>query len=165
MNTLVIILIVCLVIIYISYNICFYDSNTKNSKNSKNNDIVSSIDNNIKYSIDTNIKPNMETNMETNMNLDSNIEKIKLYVFLSNNCPHCHTYLDNHHNDIDTLIKSKNIDIQIVKSDGSNESNLLFNKYNIQYIPSAVFTKNDIVYKNLGSDITTQTVKQALENY
>lgn len=91
-------------------------------------------------------------------------KQTKLYVFVSSHCPHCHTYLDNHHNNVCALAKSKGINVEKIQSDGSTKSNELFSKYNVQFIPTAIIVKDDTVYKNLGSNITPQSVKQALEN-
>ena len=91
-------------------------------------------------------------------------EPMKLYVFVSDHCPHCHTYLDNHHNDVCALMKSKGFDVQKVQSDGSEESSNLFTKYNVQFVPTGLLVKGDKLYKNLGSNISPQSVKYALEN-
>ena len=100
---------------------------------------------------------NESTNKSTN-------KSTKLYVFVSSHCPHCHTYLDNHHKDVSDLVKSKGLDIQKVQSDGTKETSDLFDKYGVQYVPTAVIVKDNKVYKNLGSNITPQSVKYALEN-
>jgi len=91
-------------------------------------------------------------------------EPMKLYVFVSSHCPHCHTYLNNHHEDVCALIKSKGLDVQKVQSDGTKATSDLFDKYGVQYVPTAVLVKGNKVHKNLGSNITPQTVKYALEN-
>jgi hypothetical protein len=91
-------------------------------------------------------------------------EPFKLYVFVSSHCPHCHTYLDNHHSNVCALAKYKGIDVEKVQSDGSAKSNDLFSKYDVQFIPTAIIVKGNKVHKNLGSNITPQTVKSALEN-
>lgn len=98
----------------------------------------------------------------TNQNVSN--DKIKLYVFVSSHCPHCHTYLDKEHKNVSEVANSKNIDIKLVRSDGSAESNELFEKYDVQFIPAAIIVKGDKVHKNLGSNITPQSVKSALEN-
>jgi hypothetical protein len=95
---------------------------------------------------------------------DTSTNRLKLYVFVSDHCPHCHTYLNNHHNDIITLTNSKGIDIEKVESDGSAKSNDLFTKYDVQFIPTGIIVKENTVLKNLGSNITPQSVKLALEN-
>lgn len=95
---------------------------------------------------------------------NTNDESLKLYVFVSSHCPHCHTYLDNQHANVCTLAKSKGVDVEKVQSDGSAKSNDLFAKYDVQFIPTAIVVKGNKVYKNLGSNITPQTVKSALEN-
>jgi thiol-disulfide isomerase/thioredoxin len=91
-------------------------------------------------------------------------EPIKLYVFVSEHCPHCHTYIDNHHNDVSALMKSKGFDVQKVQSDGSEESTKLFDKYDVQFVPTGILVKGNKVYKRLNSNITPQSVKQAIEN-
>jgi hypothetical protein len=91
-------------------------------------------------------------------------EPMKLYVFVSSHCSHCHTYLNKHHKDVCALVKSKGFDVQKVQSDGTKETSDLFDKYGVQYVPAAVIVKGNKVYKNLGSNITPQSVKYALEN-
>jgi hypothetical protein len=91
-------------------------------------------------------------------------KSLKMYVFVSDHCPHCHTYLDKHHNDVSEILKSKGLDIKRVNSDGSKESNDLFNKFDVQFVPVGIIVKGDKVYKNLGSNITPESVKYALEN-
>jgi len=95
---------------------------------------------------------------------DTTNEPMKLYVFVSSHCPHCLTYLNNHDKDVCALVKSKGIDIQKVESDGTTHTKNLFEKYSVQYVPAAIIVKGNKVYKNLGSDITPQSVKYALEN-
>src|SRR3990167_9741505 len=84
-------------------------------------------------------------------------DQYKLYVFVSSQCPHCHTYIDNHHNDVCALAKSKGIIVEKVQSDGTSKSNDLFAKYNVQFIPTGIIVKDNKVHKNLGSDISTQS--------
>ena len=103
-------------------------------------------------------------NIDTNANSIANTEKLKLYIFVSKHCPHCHTYLDNQHENVSALAKSKGVQIEKVESDDSAKSNDLFGKFEVQFIPTAIIVKGDKVYKNLGSNITPQSVKTALEN-
>jgi hypothetical protein len=97
-----------------------------------------------------------------NANTHTN-EPIKLFVFVSGHCPHCHTYLNNHHNDVSTACKSRGIEVEKVQSDGSEKSNELFNKYDVQFIPAGILVKGDKVHKKLGSNVTPQSVLEALE--
>ena len=94
-------------------------------------------------------------------NTDKNM---KLFVFVSSHCPHCITYLNKYDSDVSTFVKSKGIDFQKVVSDGSKESTDLFNKYDVQFVPAAILVKNGKIYKNIGSNITPQSIKSALEN-
>lgn len=95
---------------------------------------------------------------------NTNNEPLKLYVFVSSHCPHCHTYLDNQHANVCALAKSAGVEVEKIQSDGSAKSNDLFAKYGVQFIPTAIVVKGNKVHKNLGSNITPQTVKSALEN-
>lgn len=99
-----------------------------------------------------------------NESFESTDQPMKLYVFVSEHCPHCHTYLNKHHKDVSELVKSKGLEVHKVLSDGTKEVSNLFDKYGVQYVPAAIIVKGDKVYKNLGSDITPQSVKYALEN-
>jgi hypothetical protein len=94
----------------------------------------------------------------------TNSDSLKLYVFVSSNCPHCHTYLNDQHADISALAKSKGIEIKKVQSGDSPESNDLFAKFDVQFVPAAILVKDNKIYKKIGSNITLQSVKAALEN-
>jgi hypothetical protein len=91
-------------------------------------------------------------------------EPIKLLVFVSGHCGHCHTYLNEYHNDVCALMESKGLDVQKIQSDDSAESSDLFDKYKVQFVPTGLLIRGDKVYKNIGSNITPQSVKYALEN-
>lgn len=93
---------------------------------------------------------------------DNAKDSLKLYVFVSGHCPHCHTYQDKYHADICSLMKSKGFDVQKVQLDGSEESSDLFNKFNVQSVPTGILVKEDKIYKRLDSNITPESVKQAL---
>lgn len=99
-----------------------------------------------------------------NETFESTNENMKLYIFVSSQCGHCHTYLENYHNDVCELVKSKGLDVEKVQSDGTKETSDLFDKYGVQFVPTAIIVKGNNVYKNLGSNITPQSVKYALEN-
>ena len=88
----------------------------------------------------------------------------KLYVFVSKECPYCHTYDDQYHNDVVAIMNSKGITVQRVLSDESVESNKLFEKYNVNTVPAGILVGGDKI-KRLGSDITPQAVKKALDNW
>ena len=137
MNSFIIILIVILVLIYIEKKV-FYNETFENA--------------------------NIDTNANSIANSIANPEKLKLYIFVSKHCPHCHTYLDNQHENVSALAKSKGVQIEKVESDDSAKSNDLFGKFEVQFIPTAIIVKGDKVFKNLGSNITPQSVKTALEN-
>lgn len=99
-----------------------------------------------------------------NESFETTNEPMKLYVFVSEHCPHCHTYLNEQHKDVCALVESKGIEVQKVQSNGTKEISDLFDKYGVQYVPTGIITKGNKVYKNLGSNITPQSVKYALEN-
>jgi len=98
-----------------------------------------------------------------NESFENTNEPMKLYVFVSEHCSHCHTYLNNNHNDVSALMKSKGLEVQKVLSDGTKESTELFDKYNVQFVPTGILVKGNKIYKNLGSNITPQSIKLALE--
>jgi predicted nucleic acid-binding Zn-ribbon protein len=70
-------------------------------------------------------------------NNDSN-EK-KLLVFLSKTCPHCKTYDNVTHNQ---LLKDLDNKIKIEKVYSDNDTQGLFDKYNIKYVPKGVVVSN-----------------------
>lgn len=92
-------------------------------------------------------------------NIDT--KSLKLLIFVSDTCPHCVTYMNNNHADVIALSQSKGIQVQKIKS-GDPNAESLFNKYNVQFIPTCLIIKDDIVYKNLGSNISPQSIKSAL---
>lgn len=96
-------------------------------------------------------------------NSSDNPKQLKLLVFVSKSCPACHAYLNNHHDDVCALAKSMGVEVEKIQSDGSAKSNELFSKYNVQFIPTGIVLKGNKVHKNLGSNISPQTVKAALE--
>jgi hypothetical protein len=94
----------------------------------------------------------------------TNSDSLKLFVFVSSNCPHCHTYLNDQHANISALAKFNGIEVKKVQSDGSAESNDLFAKFDVQFVPAAILVKDNKIYKKLCSNITLQSFKAALEN-
>lgn len=86
----------------------------------------------------------------------------ELLVFISDTCSHCQNYLDNNNKDVVAFMQSKRLTVQTIKSDGSKVSNDLFNKYNVQFVPTGILIKNGKPI-NLGSNINVQSVKNALE--
>jgi hypothetical protein len=67
-------------------------------------------------------------------------------------------------NDVVALMNSKSITIQEVLDDESNESNRLFAKYGVSGVPSGILVGGDKIVR-LGSNITPQSVRQALYNW
>ena len=96
-----------------------------------NDDINGKINNNI------NSTTNSETNDETN-------NKKKLLVFLSKTCPHCVTYENVTHKKLLNELDNKFV-IQKVYSD--EDTNELFNKHNIKYVPKAIVISNGKEYQ------------------
>jgi thioredoxin-related protein len=88
----------------------------------------------------------------------------KLYVFLSETCKYCDIYKNEYHNDVLALMNSKRITVQQVLDDESDESNRLFAKYGVSGVPSGILVGGDKIVR-LGSNITPQSVRQALYNW
>jgi thioredoxin-related protein len=92
----------------------------------------------------------------------------KLYVFLSETCKYCDIYKNEYHNDVLALMNSNGIKVQQVLSCESecksNESNRLFAEYGVSGVPSGILVGGDKIVR-LGSNITPQSVRQALDNW
>ncbi len=144
MNTFFILIIV-LVVIYLGYKIFFDNANTTIYYTTPN------------VTSEQNIPEMFRTFNENKSN------NIKLFIFVSEHCPHCHTYLNNQHNMVCDVAKSYGVDVEKITSDGSAKSTELFDKFDVKFVPTAVIVKNN-TFKNLGSNITPQSIKLALEN-
>lgn len=92
----------------------------------------------------------------------SNSEPKELLVFVSKTCPHCVSYNANLHDGVVALAKSNGVEVKRIFSD--NDSEGLFDKYNVMYVPTGILLKGGKVYKNLGSNLDPETIKQSIQD-
>ena len=92
----------------------------------------------------------------------SNSEPLTLLIFVSKTCRHCIDYNDNYHDAVVKIAQSKGI--KVIRIFADQDPNKLFNKYKVMFVPTAILIKGDKVYKNLGSNITPETIRSALSN-
>ena len=144
------ILIIILIIIYIGHK-TFFDVKTTTATTTPTTQTTPTIP-------EFNVPEMFRTFNENKSN------NIKLFIFVSEHCPHCHTYLNNQHNNVCDIAKSYGVEVEKIVSDGSAKSSELFDKFNVKFVPTAIIVKNDGTFKNLGSNITPQSIKYALEN-
>jgi len=73
-------------------------------------------------------------------NISNNKKKI-VYVFVSKTCPHCVTYNENTHPILEKAFANTDISYQRVFAD--EDPNKLFEKYNVEYVPTCIIVKGD----------------------
>jgi thiol-disulfide isomerase/thioredoxin len=86
-------------------------------------------------------------NTETNNKNTEIINKKKLLVFLSKTCPHCVNYIKNTHNQLLNELGNEYL-IQLLYSD--QDSDNLFDKYNVNYVPKCMVISNGKEYEVKG---------------
>lgn len=64
-----------------------------------------------------------------------------VYVFVSKTCPHCVTYNEKTHPILEKAFANLDIKYQRVYAD--EDPNKLFEKYNVEYVPTCVIVKGD----------------------
>ena len=89
-------------------------------------------------------------------------KKCEIKVFVSQSCPHCHTYMDNEHSKNVEYSKENNHDLQLHISGSGKESDEAFEKYNVEYIPACLIVKGDKVSKVEGG-CTMDNIKKHIE--
>ena len=136
MTILIIVLIVILVILYF-YNKIYFESFDNQTGTQKTPDTINKT------------------------NPTSSTEPLSILVFVSKSCGHCVNYNNNYHDSIVDIAKQKGISVKRIFSD--NDPEHLFDKFNVMYVPTGFIMKGDQIYKNLGSNISPQSVKSALE--
>ncbi len=87
-------------------------------------------------------------------------EPLTLLVFVSKSCGHCVNYNNNYHDDVVTMAKQKGVDVKRIFSDEDTDN--MFDKFKIMYVPTGIIMKGNSIYKNLGSNVNLQTIKTAL---
>jgi hypothetical protein len=99
------------------------------------NNIVKDIDNGLTIE---NVKKAISSfdNSNSNSNSNSNNTEKVLMVFLTKQCPHCVTYTDNVHTNLENELKKDNINIKKIYKDDDKDG--LFEKHDIKYVPKAM---------------------------
>ena len=92
----------------------------------------------------------------------STLEPMELLVFVSKSCGHCVNYNNNLHDGIVALAKSKGVNVKRIFSD--NDPDGMFDKFKVMYVPTVILMKGGKVYKNLGTNINPNSIKEAISN-
>ncbi len=98
--------------------------------------------------------------MFSSMSQDTSMP-MELLVFVSKSCPHCVNYNTNVHDGIVALSKSKGVKVTRIFPDDDPEK--LFDKYEVMFVPTGILLKGGKVYKNLGSNLDPEIIKNAIE--
>jgi len=96
---------------------------------------------------------------ESFSNILDNDNNIELLVFLSKSCPHCVNYDKNTHNKLEKELEN-NCKIRKIYPD--NDSDNLFDKYNIQFVPKGILLSKDR-YIPIEGALNNQTIRKYLE--
>ena len=87
---------------------------------------------------------NKTDRFETHNSVKTNSEgeiKCAVAVFLSDSCPHCVNYDKNIHNSLSESLSKLNI--KITKIYSNNDPDNLFEKFNIEYVPTVYVLKDN----------------------
>lgn len=91
------------------------------------------------------------------------ISKIKILVFVSTSCPHCHDYINNIHDNAVQWANSVGTSIELIYSE--DDSMGLFKKYYIKHVPSCIIIEgNGAVIKQLSGPITLDSIKSTFNS-
>lgn len=101
--------------------------------------------------------------MTSNYSENFNVDRYTMYIFLSKNCPHCVNYDNGVHNKLMNDIKTLKTNIDVKKIYAHEDSDNLFDKYNIQYVPAALVMKKD---KNMlvNGEINVDNISKTIQN-
>jgi signal peptidase I len=69
-------------------------------------------------------------------------------------------YNKNYHDVVVELAKKKGVNVKRIFSDEDSEN--LFDKFKVMYVPACFVMKGDKIHKNLGSDVNPQSIQLAL---
>jgi thiol-disulfide isomerase/thioredoxin len=86
--------------------------------------------------------------------------KKELKIFLSKKCPHCINYLNMVHKTLVELLKNE-FNFKLIFTD--NDSDNLFSKYQVQYVPKAIISHNG-EDKEVKGTITYENIRKACYN-
>ena len=86
---------------------------------------------------------------------------VVLMVFLTKHCPHCKTYDNHQHEDLENKLANHNIKIKKVYADEDDDN--LFDKHEVMFVPAGVVMKGDAKAKVNGA-ITHENVMNTAKN-
>jgi thiol-disulfide isomerase/thioredoxin len=109
-----------------------------------------------------------QINKENVLDADKDIidvsNKKKLLVFLSKTCPHCITYeKETHDKLLKELLKELDNEIMIEKVYSDNDTQGLFNKYNINFVPAGILLSRER-HIPIEGIINTENIKEQIKN-
>jgi thiol-disulfide isomerase/thioredoxin len=97
---------------------------------------------------------------ENDLYMDTNNNKKELKIFLSKNCPYCINYLNTVHKNLIELLKDE-FNIKLIFTDSDTDN--LFNRCKIQYVPKAIVVYNGID-KEVTGPINYENIKKASDD-
>jgi thiol-disulfide isomerase/thioredoxin len=97
---------------------------------------------------------------ENDLYMDTNNNKKELKIFLSKNCPYCINYLNTVHKVLLEQLKDE-FNIKLIFTDSDTDN--LFSRYNVQYVPKAILVHNSVDKEVIGQ-INYENIKKASDN-
>jgi thiol-disulfide isomerase/thioredoxin len=91
----------------------------------------------------------------------NNQDDVKILVFVSDTCPHCVSYKAKKNEQVKHDVEENGYKYDLINS--SPETRDLFNKYDVQFIPTCVVVKND-KHVRLQGDINIDNIKDTLKD-
>jgi thiol-disulfide isomerase/thioredoxin len=88
-------------------------------------------------------------------------EPVKIMVFVSKTCGHCVKYNDEMHDKVAEYAKNKGHELVRLFSDDDTDN--LFDKFDIQYVPACVIMKGNKITK-LNSQINPDNLDNEIKN-
>jgi len=103
---------------------------------------------------------NIESENGNDIYMDKNNNKKELKIFLSKNCPYCINYLNTVHKVLLEQLKDE-FNIKLIFTDSDTDN--LFNRYKVQYVPKAIVVKNGVDKEVIGP-INYENIKKTSDN-
>ena len=151
--------------LFLKYNIfrvptAIIESNNK--INNKTNSRSAVADELTKESITKAYNSLLDKEIDNDLYMDINNNKKELKIFLSKNCPHCINYLNTVHTNLMELLKNE-FNFKLIFTDSDNDTDNLFNRYQVQYVPKAIVSHNSEDKEVIGP-INYDNIKKACDN-
>jgi glutaredoxin len=94
---------------------------------------------------------------------ESDVSK-EILIFVSETCPHCVDYKDKmHQNVLNTFKDDSSVNVKLITSGENENSNNLFSKYDVQFVPACVILKGNKAEK-LDKMITPENLQEKIDS-